>query len=50
MLLYNIAVAAVLAYAGIGLGLRGAALWPALILPAAMAAWCIACLRVKDRI
>ena len=45
MLLYNIAVATLLAFAGIGLGLHGAALWPAVVLHAAMAIWCIACLR-----
>ena len=45
MLLYNIAVAALLAFAGVGLGLRGIALWPAVVLHAAMAIWCAACLR-----
>jgi fatty acid desaturase len=44
MLLYNVAVAALLAFAGVGLGLRGIALWPAVILHAAMAAWCVPCL------
>jgi len=45
MLLYNISVAAVLAFAGLGLGLHGIALWPAVILHAVMAVWCIVCLR-----
>src|SRR6266481_980013 len=45
MLMYNIAATAVLAFAGIGLGLHGVALWPAVVLHAAMGAWCVACLR-----
>jgi len=45
MLMYNIVATAVLAFAGIGLGLRGVALWPAVVLHAAMAVWCVACLR-----
>jgi hypothetical protein len=45
MLQYNLAVAAFLAFGGLGLGLVGAALWPAVVLHAAMAAWCISRLR-----
>src|SRR5438034_10093222 len=45
MLMYNIPATAVLAFAGIGLGLHGVALWPAVVLHAAMGAWCVACLR-----
>src|SRR5947208_10658687 len=45
MLMYNIPVPAVLAFAGIGLGLHGVALWPAVVLHAVMAIWCIVCLR-----
>ena len=45
MLVYNIAVAALLAFAGIGAGLVGIALWPAVVLHAVMAVWCVACLR-----
>jgi hypothetical protein len=48
MLLYNCAAAALLAFAGISLKLCGAALWPAVVLHAAMAVWCIACLRCKS--
>src|SRR5947199_6618123 len=44
MLIYNIPATAVLAFAGIGLGLHGVALWPAVVLHAAMALWCIVCL------
>ncbi len=44
MFLYNVAVAALLTLAGVGLGLRGIALWPAVLLHAAMAVWCVPCL------
>ena len=45
MLMYNIVATAVLAFAGIGLGLHGVALWPAVVLHAAMAVWCLGWLR-----
>src|SRR5258708_36047953 len=45
MLMYNIPATAILAFAGIGLGLHGAALWPAVVLHAAMGGWGVACLR-----
>src|SRR5437773_8277445 len=45
MLIYNIAATAVLAFAGIGLELHGVVLWPAVVLHAAMAVWCIVCVR-----
>jgi hypothetical protein len=45
ILLYNIGAVAVLTFAGIGFGLHGLALWPAVGLHVAMAAWCVACLR-----
>jgi hypothetical protein len=47
MLLYNTAVVIVLAHAGVGLGARGIALWPAALLHLALAVWCIACLLWK---
>jgi len=49
MLMYNLVATAVLAFAGIGLGLHGVALWPAVVLHAAMAVWCVACLRCSPR-
>src|SRR5437764_5256230 len=45
MLTYNVPATAVLAFAGIALGLHGVVLWPAVVLHAAMGAWCGACLR-----
>lgn len=45
MLLYNIAAVAVLAYADIGFGMHGVALWPAVVLHAVMTVWCVAVLR-----
>src|SRR5437762_12581934 len=45
MLMYNLIATAVLAFAGIGLGLHGVAVWPAVILHAATGVWCVACLR-----
>jgi len=45
MLMYNLIATAVLAFAGVGLGLHGVALWPAVVLHAVMAIWCIVCLR-----
>jgi hypothetical protein len=45
MLLYNVGTVAVLTFAGVGLGLHGMLLWPAVILHAVMAVWCAGCLR-----
>jgi hypothetical protein len=44
-LVYGAAAAVLLAYAGLVLGLAGIALWPAVVLHAALAVWCVACLR-----
>jgi hypothetical protein len=48
MLIYNIAVAGVLAFASFGYGLHGVLLWPAVALHAAMGAWCIISLLRRD--
>jgi hypothetical protein len=45
MTFYNLAVASVLAFAGLKTELHGIALWPAVALHSAMAVWCVACLR-----
>ena len=45
MLLYNVAAVAVLAFADIGFGLHGVALWPAVVLHAVMSVRCVTCLR-----
>jgi hypothetical protein len=45
MLVYDVAAAAILAFAAIGNGLYGVALWPAVVLHAIMSIWCAACLR-----
>ena len=47
MLLYNIAVAAVLAHAGLVSGLVGIGLWPGIVLHVSMAVWCIVFLRIQ---
>jgi hypothetical protein len=48
VLLYDVAAVAILAFAGIGFELHGAALWPAVVLHASMSIWCVACLRQKS--
>ena len=50
MLLYNCVAVAVLANAGTGAGLVGVLTWPVMALHAALAIWCIACLRSGRRV
>ena len=41
MVLHNVAIAIVLAYSGIALGLSGIGLWPVVLFHATMAVWCV---------
>jgi hypothetical protein len=45
MLIYDFGVAALLAFAAVGMELHGVALWPAVALHGMMSVWCVACLR-----
>ena len=47
MLLYNTGVTAVFVYAGLGMGVSGIGLWPAVVAHVGLAIWCLACLRGK---
>jgi hypothetical protein len=49
MSFYNVAVVAILAIARIDSGLSGFAFWPAVLLHATLAVWCVACLRHNRR-
>ena len=48
MLVYNVAAVSILAFAGIGFGMHGVALWPVAVLHALLAVWCVACLCFKS--
>jgi hypothetical protein len=41
VLIYDVAAAALLAYAGLFLAMAGIALWPAIVLHTALAFWCV---------
>jgi len=45
MVFYNAAVATILAYAGMGLGLSSIGLWPVVLLHVGMAVWCVLSLK-----
>jgi hypothetical protein len=47
ILIYDGAAAALLAYAALGLGMVGMALWPAVVAHAALAVWCVRSLRAE---
>lgn len=50
ILLYNLGTVVILGTAGIWSQTVGIALWPAVVVHAAMTVWCMACLRAKDKI
>jgi hypothetical protein len=47
VLIYDVTVAALLAYGGFALSLVGIALWPAVVLHSGLAIWCVVCLWAK---
>jgi hypothetical protein len=47
VLIYDVAAAAILAYAGSVLDLVGIALWPAVVLHSALAVWCLVSLGIR---
>jgi hypothetical protein len=49
VLAYDAAAAAILAYTGLFVNLVGIALWPAVVVHAALAVWCVVCLCDKPR-
>src|SRR5262249_36575021 len=49
VLIYDVAAAVLLAYAGLVLSMVGIALWPAVVLHTALAVWCVLCLWVRPR-
>jgi hypothetical protein len=44
VLIYDVVVAALLAHAGLGLGMSGIVLWPAVAAHGALGVWCARCL------
>jgi hypothetical protein len=47
LLVYNLGVIAILAHAGLALGLSGILLWPGVALHTGLAGWCVACIRKR---
>jgi hypothetical protein len=48
VLAYDVGTAAILAYSGLFVNLVGLALWPAVVIHAALAAWCLLDLRARQ--
>jgi hypothetical protein len=44
VLIYDVSAAALLAYAGLALGMVGIALWPGVVAHTALAVWCVVCI------
>jgi hypothetical protein len=49
VLVYDLAAAGLLGYAGVALAMTGIALWPAVVLHSALSIWCVMCLAVGPR-
>jgi len=49
MLVYNVTTVSLLVYADVAKGAAGIALWPAVIVHAALAVWCAGCLITRRR-
>jgi hypothetical protein len=49
VLIYDVAAAVTFAYAGLILKMAGIALWPAVVIHAALAVWCVVCLWGRPR-
>ncbi len=48
MLLYNVAIVSIMAYAHLSLGTSGFGLTSAVILHSVLAVWCVSCLRIRS--
>jgi hypothetical protein len=48
LLFYNAIAVGILLYVTLGVGLTGFGAWPAIIVHAALAAWCLACVQRAD--
>lgn len=49
MFVYNLAAALIVTYAGVGLGLRSALMWPVIVTHTVLAAWCAAILWLQRK-
>jgi hypothetical protein len=49
VLVYDVTAAALLTYAGVALNMAGPLLWPAAVVHAALAVWCVRCLSAEPR-